>query len=198
MRKDKRFRIALIVCAGVVLLAVLTVVLLTVLLPKEEPSPSQSGTVTIRFSEPYDGDIRTSEVYLVLDREFHYYDENRGWGRAVSREETDADPEWRVLQSYFDCLIDGDAAGLRALLAPDANGISVPDFAQQMVYEMRVTRIKETEESGALRVTYRLEYRIHQNNGTYRRDVGSDAMRPEYLTLTKDKNGDFCIFDIQR
>jgi hypothetical protein len=66
------------------------------------------------------------------------------------------------------------------------------------VYEMKVTRVGEETANGALRVTYRLEYRIHRNNGTYRRDVGSDAVRPEYLTLTKEETGSFRIFDIQR
>ncbi|HBF15893.1 MAG TPA: hypothetical protein DDW30_09515 [Clostridiales bacterium] len=200
MRKNKRLRIALLVCGGVVLLAVLTVVLLSVLLPKDEPTqPSQdSGTSSIRFYPPYDGDIRTAEIYTRLDRQFYLYDANYGSTDALSESAIDADPELRFLRAYFNCLIDGDAAGLRALLASDANGFTIPDFAQQMVYDMKVTRVGETEESGDLRVTYRLEYRIQRNNGTYRRDVGSDAMRPEYLTLTKDENGDFRIFDIRR
>jgi len=199
MRKNKRLQIALLVCGGGVLLAILTVVLLSVLLPKDEPAqPSQGDAGTIRFYPPYDGDIRTAAIYTDLDRQFYFCDANYGSTEALSREEVSANPEWEMLWNYFDCLIDGNPEGLRALLARDANGIPIPDFAQQMVYEMKVTRVGEETADGALRVTYRLEYRIHRNNGTYRRDVGSDAVRPEYLTLTKDENGDFRIFDIQR
>ncbi len=200
MRKNKRLQIALLVCGGVVLLAILTVVLLSVLLPNDEPTqPSQdSGSASIRFYPPYDGDIRTAAIYTDLDRQFYFCDANYGSTEALSREEVSANPELEVLWNYFDCLIDGNPEGLRALIASDANGITIPDFAQQMVYEMKVTRVGEETANGALRVTYRLEYRIHRNNGTYRRDVGSDAVRPEYLTLTKEENGSFRIFDIQR
>ena len=198
MQKDKRLRTALMIGGGGVLLAILTVVLLSVFLKDTPEEPPQNDNEPIRFYAPYDGDIRTAPLYTDLDRQFYYCDANYGTKEAMSREETDANPEWKALRAYFDCLINGDPEGLRSMLASDADGITVPDFAQQMVYQAEVTRVGEENAGGVLRVTYRLEYRIHRNNGTYRRDVGSDAVRPEYLTLKQDKTGEFRIADIRR
>lgn len=199
MRKNKRLRAALLICGGVILAAVLIVVLLNLLLPEDTPAQPPENAASFTFYPPYDGDIRIYDGYLDLNRQFIYCDRNYGTEEAMLPEEIEANPEWRALQRYFDCLIDGDPDGLRALLTEEAlKRITVPDFAQQMIYELRVTRIGETQEGGALRVTYRLAYSIFRNNGTYRRDVGSDSPRPEYLTLTQEENGEFRISDIQR
>ena len=39
------------------------------------------------------------------------------------------------------------------------------------------------------RVTYRVDYMIRKNNGTFRRDVGSDAIRPQYVVLLVSPDG---------
>ena len=60
----------------------------------------------------------------------------------------------------------------------------IPDFTQQMIYESHIYYYStEAQKDGSKLVTYRLEYKIYQNNGTYRRDVGSDSPKPEYLVL---------------
>ena len=53
-----------------------------------------------------------------------------------------------------------------------------------MLYNMKITySAEETAENGDKMVTYVLEYMIHQNDGTFRRDVDSDASRPQRVTL---------------
>ena len=51
----------------------------------------------------------------------------------------------------------------------------------------------ETDENGDKLVTYILEYMIYQNDGTFRRDVGSDAIRPQHVTLRVSPSGDMHI-----
>ena len=53
-----------------------------------------------------------------------------------------------------------------------------------MIYEAKIVyRSAVGQEDGSKIVTYRMDYKIYRNNGTYRRDVGSDTVNAEYLVL---------------
>ena len=41
----------------------------------------------------------------------------------------------------------------------------------------------------------KVEYKIHENNGTYRRDIESDASRAQYYVIN-DSLGDLLLMDI--
>lgn len=202
MSGNKRLKKAILICGAVILGMVVVMVLLSVFLRKSEakpePEPEPSSPV-IRFYPSYEGNVRENKVYQALDTQFYLCEPAYGAVNALPDDVINASPELRLLKSYFDCLIDGNAEGLRSLFTPEALAAGpIADFAGQMIYDMKVTRVSDDATGGERKITYRLEYMIYRNDGTYRRDVGSDAIRPEFLTLTPTADDDFQIVSVQR
>jgi hypothetical protein len=42
---------------------------------------------------------------------------------------------------------------------------------------------------------YKVKYKIHENNGTYRNDILSDASRDQYFVIN-DSSGEMLVMDI--
>jgi hypothetical protein len=66
-------------------------------------------------------------------------------------------------------------------------------FSQQMLHEIKIRFLSESKEGEERLITYRLEYMIHRNDGTFRRDVGSDASRPQDITVRVGTDGKILI-----
>ncbi len=60
-----------------------------------------------------------------------------------------------------------------------------PPFTMQQIYRAVITRVSEEKnpQTGVMTCTYRLKYMIHENNGTFRLDMGSDSYREQELVL---------------
>lgn len=195
---QRRLRVALLAAGMTVALAVLVVVLLTVLLPKDEPDP-EPDTRPISFYPVWEGDVRENERYLGLDRQFYLCEPDYGAKTALDDSQIDSDPELSLLRDYINSLIDGYPNACRSLFTASALAETpIPDFAQQMIWRVEITKTETATENGVTRTTYCLEYMIYCNNGTYRRDVGSNAVRPEYLTLVEVADGEYRIDSLRR
>ena len=73
---------------------------------------------------------------------------------------------------------------------------TLPRFTQQMLYQICIYYCgAETDGDGSQRVTYRVDYMIRKNNGSFRRDVGSDAIRPQYVVLLVSPDGQSIAID---
>ena len=190
----RRLRAALLAVGITAVLAILTVVLLVFLLPDDQPSPEPTPA-PITFYPVYDGNVRENALYLELDRQYYLCEPEYGVREALDESRISADPELSLLRDYIESLIDGYPNACRSLFTASALAENpIPDFSQQMIYRVEIT--KTGTEAG--RTTYRLEYMIYRNNGTYRRDVGSDAVRPEYLTLVEVGGNTYRIDGIRR
>lgn len=190
----RRLRAALLAVGITAVLAILTVVLLAVLLPDDQPSPGPAPA-PVTFYPVYDGNVRENVLYLGLDRQYYLCEPEHGVKEALDESRFSADPELSLLRDYIESLINGYPSACRSLFTASALAQSpIPDFSQQMIYRVEITEVGT--EAG--RTTYRLEYMIYRNNGTYRRDVGSDAVRPEYLTLIKVGEDTYRIDGIRR
>mgnify|MGYP006919065178 FL=1 len=190
----RRLRAALLAVGITAVLAILTVVLLVFLLPDDQPSPEPTPA-PITFYPVYDGNVRENAIYLELDRQYYLCEPEYGVREALDESRISADPELSLLRDYIESLIDGYPNACRSLFTASALAQSpIPDFSQQMIYRVEITKVGT--EAG--RTTYRLEYMIYRNNGTYRRDVGSDAVRPEYLTLIEVGGNTYRIDGIRR
>ena len=193
--KNKRLRTALLIAGIAVVVEVTALVLLNVLLPKEESKTEQNTAKTIKFYAVYDGDVRENEVYLGLDRQFYLCDDNYGTKEAIDENQFAGDAKLALIRDYINALIDGYPDACRQLMTEKAlSETPIPDFAQQMIYRIEIT---ETESSGNETV-YCLEYLIYRNNGMYRADVGSNASKPEYLTVVETSDGEYRIDGIHR
>lgn len=195
--KKLKWRI-LIICAVMGALLV-SVALLAIWLGGQEEKPPQYD---YEFYPTYQGNIMENEDYLELNRELHYCADANGYGMTeLVKEGTleDFDPAVRFLYGYVQAILSGDAVSYNSFFSDDyleRNG-EQPSFSPQMVYDAYLRFYKrETDSKGNVTVIYTLEYCIYQNDGTFRRDIGSDMSRLQYLILKESPNGNFKIENI--
>jgi hypothetical protein len=82
----------------------------------------------------------------------------------------------------FEAIIAGDADAYNALLSENIE--PKDDFTQQQVYKIHVTSI-DNRDSKSDGYNFKVEYQIHENNGTFRTDIGSDMAKIQYFTIRK-------------
>ena len=178
-------KLAFLILGGVIVLFVAILLLLYLLLPEEEQKPEKE----IHFYPVVEQNIFDNPQYLAKDRGVYYCDDPTGYGLTTVITDEDRmtfDVKVRFVEIYLNCLISGDHEMLKTLCTEELLKESpIPNFTQQMLYDMHVYyQDEEAGEGGEKKFMYRLEYKIFQNNGTYRRDVGSDGAKAEYLVLT--------------
>ncbi|MBO7310708.1 MAG: hypothetical protein J6U86_04875 [Clostridia bacterium] len=67
-------------------------------------------------------------------------------------------------------------------------------FTMQKIYDVKITYISEESESNYTKYLYCLEYKIYENNGTFRRDIG-EGSKKQYVTIS-NANGELLIDSI--
>ena len=197
LEKSKKMKKTM-VKTGAILLGAVALLLIVVLLADYLTQPRVQTNVPegpFEFYPPYDGDILNSEEYLALNRTVMYYDNASGYGMGLevnfdTKEEFDLQV-W-FLYEYVQAIVRGNAGYYNGFFNDAYYRKNAPksDFAQQMIYETSIYfRSESLEKNGDKLVSYRLEYKIHRNNGEFRTDVGSDGIRPQNLTLRVSADG---------
>ena len=191
-RRSKR-RKALVILAVVLALAAVAGITLFVIDRVEKSKSARTPYLAdVYEAEPnrfavYDPDapsIFEDENYLSLDRSIHIA--RGGEEIAVPPDGADtADALAVFFVDYFDALAHGDTQRYNSLFteayfeAYDKQA----DFSDQRVYDIHVTLLGATDDES--RVSYKVEYKIKKNNGTFRRDIYSDSSRPMIFDLVK-------------
>ncbi|MBE6590274.1 MAG: hypothetical protein E7643_08850 [Ruminococcaceae bacterium] len=191
LEKNKRLKkkmvtaLAVLLCVVLLLIGILLVLYFVTLPPEEETEAPD-----IEFSPTYDGNIFEFDEYLAYDRNVYYFD-----GRvriSVDGEHMENyDGNVRFLYAFLESMTKGDAKTYNACFTEPAG---VSSFSQQMIYEAEIGYLGNTLEQDGDRVyTYSLKYKIHRNDGSLRRDVGSDVMIPQYVVLRATPEGRISI-----
>lgn len=199
--KSKKMR-KNVIRVGAILLGVIVLLVAVTLIADFLTKPRVNTDIpdgTFDFYPPYDGDILTSEEYLQLNRTVMYFDNAMGYGMGLeinpeTMEEFDA-PVW-FLYEYIQTIVQGNATLYNTYFSDAYYRTQKPkaSFAQQMIYETSIYfRSESVAQNGDKLITYRLEYKIHRNNGEFRTDVGSDGIRPQDLTLRVSPDGRILI-----
>lgn len=157
---------------------------------------------TIVFVTPnYDEDIYKDAVYIGLDRNIYIYDINTGVTESLESDDYEAYGDGvKFMADFVNFIIEGDAESYNKCFENECfYNDSVEEkeaFTMQKLYNIKITRMSEDDvsENGQNYTKYEfvLEYMIHQNNGTFRTDIGSDASKKQYITLT-DRTGNLLI-----
>lgn len=192
----KKLLIAIAATVGVVALLIATL-LITKACQKEEEAFSLPESY---FYPTYPGDIFEYADYMDKRPDVILYCEDPdGLGRTTSIDagrEDEFSPEVLYLRDFLEIMMHADVDAYNACF----NEIYYKKhqkqaaFSQQMIYEAEIRfASEETAANGEKTATYYLFYKLYQNDGSLRRDVGSDAVVPMRVVLRTTPEGQISI-----
>lgn len=154
-----------------------------------EEDDASSATKFNFYDADWDEDIYADAGYMELNR---YISVSDGAVKTVLEQDNYAEYGDTVvfLAGYIQTIIDGDHEAYNACFSEEYWKTHEKQniFTPQKVYNVLLTKCEEetvTENGESYTAyTYLVEYMIYRNNGTFRRDIGSDAIGPQYLILT--------------
>jgi hypothetical protein len=202
-RKLKQRMIIVIIC-----LAVFTVIAIPLISFLDNLEKQQSvdeleskKESTIIFFEPnWELDIMKDPAYLALDRTVYYNDVQYGITVALDQKNVNKyGPAVEVLNQMIQFIIAGDADGYNQLLSVNylGNNDFDPPFTMQQLYDIRISKVQETIVNGEYtQYEVELEYRIRNNDGTFRTEIGSDESKRQYVILSNSTSNDVLIDQI--
>ncbi len=119
--------------------------------------------------------------YLSKDRTLHYTDA-MGQRWYIDDETTCTDIGAVFFDLYFLTLEQGDADSLNTMYKKELAGYT--SFTPQRIYAKELIYLyDERIDDTTFSITYSLDYNIMKNDGSFRRDIGSDMSRTQYITL---------------
>ncbi len=192
-----------ILLAVLVLMAILVTVLENWLAKAQTEQPEHGTPQTIIFHTPdYDEDITKDKAYMDRDRQIYYSDLSTGVTISLSEKTYGEHGESvELLCHMIESIIAGDHETYNTFFSEeylDREG-EKDMFTAQKLYEIKITLLSREEiiEDGLKSTveTFTLEYMIYENNGTFRTDVGSDAIRKQNVVVS-DREGDMLIDSI--
>lgn len=194
----KKLTVILISVLGAVALILGTATVVSILKNNKKPDFEYDDSY---FYPTYQGDIMTYSDYLDLDRTVSYCADPSGQGMTTSIDETNEaefDASVLFLRDYINVVISGDEQAYNALFNETYYKKNKPQapFTPQMIYRTKITyRTEETDGDDRL-VAYWLEYMIFENDGTFRRDIASNASRRQNVVLRISADGSIRIEEL--
>ncbi len=145
-----------------------------------------------------DFDIMEYEEYLGLDRNIYLNNKQTGVMQSVTREEAHLHGEgFEVMFYVMTAINEGDNTEYNYYMGKKS--LEKGGFTQQQIYDIEIVphEYEKITDGGVLyeEYTFKVTYRIHENNGTYRNNVESDVSRPQYF-IVNDSTGSFKVMDI--
>ncbi len=201
-KQKKRILVVALICLAAIVLLLATIPLAEWLL--REPEPSYDFV----FADPaLSEDIEADEAYLALDRGFYYVASEGSYefkSAITEKNATDYNHAVQLLIRLVRAAKAGDADAYNACFSPEYIAASgrFAAFTQQKIYDICIRRY--TLSSG-FRVpagydevyVYGLTYKIKDNNGSLRRDMGSDASHEQFITVVVDENNEALIYAVE-
>lgn len=143
-------------------------------------------------------DIMEYEGYLRYDRTVYLEDPRTGVTIGVYDEIAGQyGAGFELIYHLIDAVIAGDSEEYNALVHESVGHYD--SFTQQQLYDIKVTKYSESKKEGANGIyteyVLTVEYKIHENNGTFRNTVEPDATRPQYFVVN-DSTGELLVMDI--
>ena len=149
------------------------------------------------YTPDYDINILQDPEYTELNRLVSY--KNGAVTVTVAPEEYPAtDPVLAFIAELTDTMIGGRYSEYPSFFSESyiLENELPESFTMQRIYDITVERIGEEQgSSGENLLIYMLDYKISKNDGTLRRDIGSDSSKPWYLAIVSE-NGEYKIDNI--
>lgn len=190
-RRRKRRKTVLVIVILVVTVLAVAAWFFTREKPAEKATPYTVDVYdphVFALNDPDAPSIFEDSEYLALDRTLHI---KRGMEEyTVTDASSDlADDAARFFWGYFDALSHGDAERCGKMFTDEyyQKYLAQDDFSEQRVYDIHLTWLDSS--GNEERIYYLVEYKISQNNGSFRRDIGPDASRPVVFELVRSGTG---------
>lgn len=170
---------------------------------KQTDDNNDQGTLIFHEAD-FERNILLDKNYLDLDRVIRYENTANGITVAMSKDDLSEVPTEQKNYLYLACefidlAINGDYNAFNELFSDEyveAGGELKLKFTMQQLYDIKITYITASNfVEGDTTVNYYdywIEYKIRQNNGTFRHDMESDCSRKEYLRIS-NRNEDYRI-----
>ena len=204
VEQNKKMRKKLIVAIAIIV-GVLAILLAVFLIVKYTQEKDDTFVLPDSYFSPtYQGDIFEYTDYLEKRPDVILYCEDiDGLGRTTSIDadrEDEFSPEVLYLRDFLLIMMHADIDAYNSCF----NEIYYKKhekqaaFSQQMIYEAEIRFASEEKATNGERTaTYYLLYKLYQNDGTLRRDVGSDAIVPMRVVLRITPDGNISISEWQ-
>ena len=141
--------------------------------------------------QDYEYDIMTNSAYLALLKRplISLSDGATGVTDSLDPEEYDKKGDAVALLTKLVIAIQqGDAETYNSCFSEKYTAVSGTKyrFTMQQVYDVIITKYSEVKTGSKVTATYGLKYKIRQNNGSLRLDMGSDCYREQIIVMTDD------------
>lgn len=192
----------IVIFASLLVVACLLLAAILLLDPLCEETPNRRP---INFADPslsyypeYDRD------YMSLNRTIYFVKKGTTTIKTEMTEDTYAQysPAVQHIVKLIEAAMAGDSGAYNALFSPEflaASG-SYSAFTKQKLYDISIVEynVSAPVPEGYSKVyLYGLSYKIKDNNGSLRKDVGSDAELEQHLTIVEDGDGNVFVHGIK-
>ena len=156
------------------------------------------------YPADFEENIYDDEEYVeLIENGFIYYtDESMGITLGIERETSiNHGSDIQFMVEYIYTIINGEADKYNAHFSDIyyKNHDKHEPYTMQKLYDVNIVKLSETQESDKkigsyTRYEFSLTYRIYENNGTFRNDIG-DGYKVQRISVSK-KNGEMLIDSI--
>ena len=143
-------------------------------------------------------DIMEYEEYLKYDRIVYLYDPRTGVTEGVDDAIAERNGEgFKLLYRLLGAVIAGDYESYNEMVHESVGHYE--SFTQQQLYDITVSKesegTKEGKNGAYNEFVLKVEYKIHENNGTFNNTLEPDASRPQYFVIN-NSTGEYLVMDI--
>lgn len=193
----KRMLGVLLTTMGILLLLILLIQILSKCTQSslDDSSETTHKAPEFKFSDEYITDkaiFDSDEDYLSCDRTIYFHDPQTGVTEGIEAGSHDSfGAGAALLCEMIASIIDGDADTYNTFFSDIyyKENEEKSAFSMQKLYDILITEYsisEETSENGGTykEYIYELKYKIRNNNGSFRSDLGSDNVRTQYFLIT--------------
>ena len=192
MADKKKKLIKAFVIIGIILVCLFLTALILEMILVRSNTPEQD----YEFYEPSPNeDYFVDPEYLAADR-ILYYTDDMGQRWQVTDDSSIDDIGAVFFKYYFHALEQGDHEALNRLYSDSFDDFG--EFTPQRTYAREVKYLNEQMiDENTFSITYSLDYKIMKNDGSFRRDIGSDMIRTQYITIFYNTDNDVWIEEVK-
>lgn len=203
-RKSKSKKIIIAVFCAIIVSIILCYAIMGMISQYGEKEDENSTGTLIFYEADPDKNIFNDQNYLDLDRNIRFENTSNGITVAITQDDLGEVPtEQRkyvaVVCEFINHAIHGEHEALNDMFSEQyiaAGGELKLKFTMQQLYDIKISYVGtssyEEDDKTVTYYDYWLEYKIRQNNGTFRYDMESDCSRKEYIRIS-NRNEEYKI-----